>query len=181
MALTEKQIKLVQDTWAIAKNVDGVTDTFYDRLFTTHPQYKTTLFARTNVKAQAKMLAATIDAAVNGLRKTDELVPVLQTLGMRHCYYGVRPKDYAPVGSALLWTLEYYFKEKFTPEVRDAWAAVYGVIESVMASQCETAEGKKALAAYDAKYGTKCWYCNPMVMAGLALAVAGVAFALTTQ
>jgi hemoglobin-like flavoprotein len=36
------------------------------------------------------------------------------------------------VGAALLWTLEKGLGRAFTPEMRDAWATVYGLLASTM-------------------------------------------------
>jgi hemoglobin-like flavoprotein len=143
---------LVEQTWAMAAKIDGFTETFYDRLFTIKPDYKTTLFGRTNIKAQSKMLASMIGTAVDNLRNPDVLVPALQDLGMRHCRYGCRKEHYGPVGEALLWTIQFYLKDKFTPEVKAAWVDVYTTIVTVMTSQLDTAEGQRLLAEYEARY-----------------------------
>ena len=152
MVLPVEKIKLIEDTWAIAVKVDGVVDTFYGRLFTLKPEYKTTLFARTSIQAQSKMLASMLDTAVKNLRNPDVLVPVLTDLGVRHCRYGVRPEHYGAVGEALLWTLEHYLKDKFTPAVKAAWTELYGIVTAVMTAPCETAEGKQMLAEYERRY-----------------------------
>jgi len=36
------------------------------------------------------------------------------------------------VGSALIWTLESALKEKFTPEIKEAWLSLYKVVQSLM-------------------------------------------------
>ena len=190
MSLSDKTIDTVQKTWAVAVKIEGVTDTFYDRLFTIRPDYKTTLFGRTSVKAQAKMLASMIDTAVQNLRNPDVLIPALQQLGMRHCGYGCRPEHYGPVGEALLWTLAFYFKDAFTPDVKAAWTEVYGVIQTVMCSQLETEEGKRLLAQYESKYpspsdtkkpGCGC-NCNlPVIVAVVAVVGIGAAIFMRSR
>jgi hemoglobin-like flavoprotein len=55
-----------------------------------------------------------------------------KALGARHSGYGVSEAHYAIVGEALLWTLDRSLGEGFTPEVRSAWAKVYGVIAATM-------------------------------------------------
>jgi hemoglobin-like flavoprotein len=58
---------------------------------------------------------------------------VVAALGRRHAHlYDVPDEAYAPVGEALLWTLDYGLGEAFTTEVRDAWAALYGVLSKCM-------------------------------------------------
>lgn len=181
MAASKDATSLVEDTWAIAATVDGVTDTFYMKLFEIAPDFKTTLFGRTNIKAQAKMLASTIDTAVKHLRKPDVLVPVLKDLGVRHCRYGVRPEDYAPVAEALLWTLQFYLKDKYTKEVEAAWTGVLTTIATVMGGECSTEEGKRLLAEYESKYpvpkrgGNKACCGNKTTLVVVGLAVVGAA------
>jgi len=69
-----------------------------------------------------------LGTAVAGLGHLDTLVPAMRALGRRHTGYGVKTKHYAPVGSALLWTLEKGLGMSFTPEVKDAWATAYIVL-----------------------------------------------------
>jgi hemoglobin-like flavoprotein len=81
---------------------------------------------------QGRKLMQMLTVAVRGLDRLDELVPAVRALGERHVRYGVRDEHYATVGSALLWTLELGLDEAFTPEVREAWAAVYTVLADTM-------------------------------------------------
>ena len=46
--------------------------------------------------------------------------------------YGVRPEHYDTVAAALIWTLEKGLGEAFTPEVKDAWVAVYTLLAQTM-------------------------------------------------
>ena len=73
-----------------------------------------------------------IDVAISKLDKLDVLIPVLQGLGMRHAGYGVQAAHYETVGAALLKTLGQGLGDAFTPQVRDAWTTVFGVMASVM-------------------------------------------------
>jgi len=61
-----------------------------------------------------------------------KLIPVIQTLGERHKSYGVKEEDYDTVAAALLWTLEQGLGADFTPEVKEAWVAVYGLVAGIM-------------------------------------------------
>jgi hypothetical protein len=56
----------------------------------------------------------------------------VQALGRRHLAYGVRDEHYDTVGGALLWTLEKGLGEAFTPDVKEAWTVVYGIVARVM-------------------------------------------------
>ena len=74
----------------------------------------------------------TLKVAVNGLDDLNALVVVLQRLAERHIKYGVEPKDYTPVGNALLFALKTGLGDDWNPELREAWVTVYRVIATVM-------------------------------------------------
>ncbi len=81
---------------------------------------------------QGRKLMAMITAAVNSLNDLEAVVPTVQDLGRRHVGYGVEDSHYETVGEALLWTLEQGLGPAFTPEVKEAWAAMYGIVAKVM-------------------------------------------------
>ena len=87
---------------------------------------------RGNMAEQRKKLMQMLTAAVKGLDRLDQLVPVVENLGRRHAGYGVTDAHYDTVGSALLWTLEMGLGRAFTAEVKDAWATVYGLLATTM-------------------------------------------------
>lgn len=129
--LTVRQKDLVQGTFAsIATIADDAAILFYQRLFELDPSLKPMF--RGDMVEQRKKLMQMITAAVKGLDRLDQLVPVVQGLGRRHAGYGVRDSHYDTVGAALLWTLEAGLGRQFTPEVKDAWAAVYGLLATTM-------------------------------------------------
>ena len=129
--ITPRQKLLVQQTFAdVAPIADVAARLFYARLFELDPSLET-LF-RSDMDEQGRKLMQMLTVAVHGLDRLDELVPAVRALGRRHVGYGVRDAHYATVGSALLWTLEYGLDDAFTPEVRDTWAAVYGVLVDTM-------------------------------------------------
>jgi hemoglobin-like flavoprotein len=87
---------------------------------------------KTDMNEQRVNLMQMLTAAVKGLDRLDRLVPVVENLGRRHADYGVADELYDTVGEALLWTLEKGLGKAFTPEAREAWAAVYGLLASTM-------------------------------------------------
>jgi hemoglobin-like flavoprotein len=97
-----------------------------------------------DMKEQGQKLMKMIATAVNGLDRLDSIVPAVQDLGRRHVGYGVRPEHYDTVGAALLQTLEQGLGSAFTPEVKQAWATVYGVLAATMK---DAAYGSRPIAA----------------------------------
>ena len=129
--LTLAQKTLVQDSFAtIAPLADDVAVLFYDKLFELDPSLRPMF--RGNMAEQRKKLMPMLTAAVKGLDRLDQLVPVVQDLGRRHAHYGVAEAHYDTVGAALLWTLEMGLGRAFTPEMQAAWATVYGLLSTTM-------------------------------------------------
>ena len=126
-----RQITLVQDSFAqVAPIADEAARLFYAKLFAANPDLKP-LF-KGDMAEQGRKLMATLGVVVKGLDDLGPLVPVAEALAVRHVAYGVEPKDYAPVGAALLDTLREGLGEAFTPEVEAAWAEAYGTLSGVM-------------------------------------------------
>jgi len=129
--VTAGQKSLVQDSFAdIATIADDAAVLFYQRLFELDPSLRQMF--RGDMKEQRKKLMQMLTAAVKGLDRLERLVPVVQDLGRRHAAYGVAESHYDTVGAALLWTLEMGLGRGFTPQVRDAWVAVYTLLATTM-------------------------------------------------
>ncbi len=127
MSLTQTQIDLVKGSFI---HVEPIADTaaglFYERLFQLDPTLRP-LFKR-DMTEQGRMLMQMIAIAVHSLDNLDAVVPAVKALGQRHVGYGVQPAHYETVGAALLWTLEQGLGDTFTPDVKEAWTAVYTLL-----------------------------------------------------
>ena len=129
--LTLTQKTLVQESFAsIAPIADDAAVLFYRRLFEIDPSLQGMF--RGDMAEQRKKLMQMLTAAVKGLDRLDQLVPAGQELGRRHAAYGVLDAYYETVGGALLWTLEMGLGAGFTPETREAWVTVYGLLATTM-------------------------------------------------
>lgn len=129
--MTPSQIDLVQQSFSkVAPIADTAAALFYGRLFEIAPEVKP-LF-RGDMAAQGKKLMATLAVVVGGLKDLPAILPAAEALARRHVDYGVTDAHYAPVGAALLWTLEQGLGDAFTPDVKDAWAEAYGLLSAVM-------------------------------------------------
>lgn len=129
--MTPEQVQLVQESWEKVVPIAGqAAALFYGRLFELDPELKP-LF-KSNIEEQGKKLMQMITMAVNGLSDPGKLIPAVEDLGRRHVGYNVRTKDYEAVGAALLWTLEKGLGEGWTPDVEQAWVAVYTLLAETM-------------------------------------------------
>ena len=135
--MTPQQVTLVQDSFAKVRPIaDTAADLFYGRLFEIAPEVRSMFPA--DMKEQKKKLMAMLGLAVANLDKPDIVVPALQKLGRQHVAFGTRAEHYAPVGAALLWTLEQGLGPAFTLDVREAWTETYGLVSRVMTEAAGT-------------------------------------------
>jgi len=129
--VTNTQKVLVQESFAaVVPIADDAAVLFYRRLFELDPSLQRMF--RGDMTEQRRKLMQMLTAAVKGLDRLDQLVPVVEELGRRHVGYGVADAHYDTVGAALLWTLEKGLGNAFTPDVKDAWIAVYGLLAGTM-------------------------------------------------
>jgi hemoglobin-like flavoprotein len=138
--MTPQQVQLVRTSFAQVEPIATQAATiFYNNLFAADPSLRA-LF-RGDMAQQGERLMSMIGAAVGLLERPHALLPVLRSLGARHAGYGVRDEHYATVGGALLLTLEQGLGAAFTPDVREAWTVLYGVVSRTMmeAAALETA------------------------------------------
>jgi len=136
--VTYAQKVLVQDSFAaIAPNADAVAALFYGRLFEIDPSLRHMF--RGDMAEQRKKLMQMLTAAVKGLDRLEQLVPVVQDLGRRHAKYGVADEHYDTVAAALLWTLEQGLGEAFTEDLKGAWVTVYTLLATTMKSAANEA------------------------------------------
>jgi len=129
--VTKEQVALVQNSFAaIAPIADDAAALFYRRLLQLDPRLQAMF--KGDMTEQRKKLMHMLTLAVKGLNRLEQLVPVVEDLGRRHVGYGVEDRHYETVGEALLWTLEKGLGPAFTPETKEAWVTVYGLLATTM-------------------------------------------------
>jgi hemoglobin-like flavoprotein len=130
--MTPDQIRSVQDSFALVRPIRSeAAALFYGRLFALDPSARP-LFAGADLRAQGDKLMGALGFVVAALGRPGAVPGAVADLARRHAGYGVREGHYASVGEALLWTLERGLGAAFTPELRGAWAAAYGLISGAM-------------------------------------------------
>lgn len=123
--------QLVKESWDLIEPIAPQAATlFYANLFKLDPSLRR-LFTG-DMAEQGDRLMKMIGMAVNLLGQPQVLLPALQGLGRSHAGYGVRDEHYDTVGTAFLSTLQQGLGVAFTPEVREAWIDVYGVMARTM-------------------------------------------------
>jgi len=85
-----------------------------------------------DLAGQKVKLVGMLATAVSNLHQLDAILPAVRNLGSRHRGYGVMAEHYAPVGAALLWTLEQGLGPAFTSDVKVAWGEAYSTLADAM-------------------------------------------------
>ena len=129
--LTDRQITLVRESFeCIMPRAGEFAGNFYDALFGLQPALR--LLFPNDLAAQEKKLIDMLETAVALLNEPERLMPVLEESGRRHALYGVRERNYARVGEALLQTLHATLGAAFDAETAAAWTHVYGLMSETM-------------------------------------------------
>ncbi|HXE87562.1 MAG TPA: globin family protein [Hyphomicrobiaceae bacterium] len=129
--MTPDEIELVRTSFrSVTPIADQAADLFYGRLFDIAPEVRS-LFPD-DLTGQKKKLMAMLATAVTNLHQVETIMPAVRELGRRHVGYGVEETHYAPVGEALIWTLDKGLGPAFTPQVKGAWVSAYTTLATVM-------------------------------------------------
>ncbi len=129
--MTPADVALVKSSFESVKPIAAdAAALFYGRLFEIAPEVKP-LF-KGDINEQGKKLMTTLAVVVNGLDNLPSILPAASTLAKKHVSYGVKPGYYAPVGAALLWTLERGLGAAWTPQLAAAWTAAYTTLSGFM-------------------------------------------------
>jgi nitric oxide dioxygenase len=138
--MTPDQIALLRTSFDKVRPIsEAAASLFYGRLFEIAPEVRP-LF-KGDIAEQGRKLMATLAVVVNGIDDLPALLPAVERLGRRHAGYGVTDAHFAPVGAALIWTLEQGLGPDFTPEVRKAWLEAYVTLAGVMQSAANAPVG----------------------------------------
>lgn len=129
--MTPRQVHLVRTSFAeLSRHQHVAALVFYQKLFELDPALRP-LF-KNDIEEQSRKLMAMLGSLIAMLEGQAGLEEELRAMGERHAGYGVRDEHYATVGAALLGMLDATLDRNFTPEMRGAWLALYGAVETFM-------------------------------------------------
>ncbi|MEV0597887.1 globin domain-containing protein [Streptomyces sp. NPDC050315] len=117
---------------AVGAAIGDITERFYDRLFTAHPELLRDLFNRGNQAAgtQREALAGAIAAFATALVEHPEQRPdaMLERIAHKHASLGVTPGQYEVVHTHLFAAIAEVLGDAVTDEVAAAWDDVYWLL-----------------------------------------------------
>lgn len=141
--MSPQQKYLIRKSFALLEGQGTVPAlVFYRRLFELDPAIRP-LF-KNDIEEQAAKLLDMLGALISHLERTALLEAELRLMGQRHLDYGVLPGHYETVGRALLDMLAATLRDDFTPEVREAWTALYGAVAETMQAGAATGSASGA-------------------------------------
>lgn len=140
-ALLRKSFELVSSR---AGDPHEITQVFYAHLFGAHGEGTSEqlleMFPPLMAPQQDKLLKALIRIVTN-LDDPATLAADLTALGKDHRSRDVQPAQFELVGQSLLFTLEWFAGEAWTPELRQAWTIAYTQAAEIMVSALTEDDG----------------------------------------
>jgi hemoglobin-like flavoprotein len=129
--MTPEQVSLItqsfDEMWPIRRNLAA---SFYNRFFAIAPDARH-LFPDDMQRLHVKLMD-TIAAIVGALDNRALFQSIISHTALQHARFGVSSSQFAAFGDALIWSLEQQFGAAFTPELRQAWIALYEAVQSEM-------------------------------------------------
>lgn len=139
--MDKQTVSVLRTSFAeIGRRRPDVGAVFYKRLFEVAPALRP-MFP-SSLKEQQKKLTASLAQIVAALDQPERLSAQVERLGQRHAEYQVKPAHYQLVGDVLLWTFQQVLQQRFTTQLRAAWAQAYAIVakQMIAAAQAAAAE-----------------------------------------
>ncbi|MFJ4848519.1 globin domain-containing protein [Streptomyces sp. NPDC088733] len=135
--LSEKSATIVRATLpAVGAAINEISERFYDRLFTAHPELLRDLFNRGNQAdgTQRQALAAAIAHFATALVEHPEQRPdaMLARIAHKHASLGISPGQYEIVHTHLFAGIAEVLGDAVTEEVAAAWGEVYWLMANAL-------------------------------------------------
>jgi hemoglobin-like flavoprotein len=130
--VTPEQVNLIRCSWPdAAARAHDIAAAFYARLFELDNS-AARLFAGVDMRVQREKLMQALGVVVQSLDDPSRLLGTIAPMGRRHARYGVERQHFDSVGQALIGAFGDVHGDAFSAEHREAWAAAYALVASVM-------------------------------------------------
>ena len=134
MSVTAAEAEMLRASFHdLRKNMAPASVAFYEALFAKAPELRKMF--RDDIAGQGMRFMTTLGAILTGIEHSGSDDARIATLGQGHRLMGVKPEHFAPMGAALIETLQGELGNAFTPELKTAWEKAYSQIaESIIAA-----------------------------------------------
>ena len=120
----------------VGENIQTIANTFYSKMFAAHPELISDLFNRGNQKQQAQQKALAASVVKFASHLVDDSAPdpvvMLNRIAHKHVSLGVTEAQYQIVYENLMAAIAEVLGDAVTPEVAEAWSAVYWLMADVL-------------------------------------------------
>ncbi|XP_064603224.1 cytoglobin-1-like [Liolophura sinensis] len=184
--LTDRQVKIIQQTWAIIRqDVKRTGIIIFTKFFDQEAEMKkyfpkmvtmndrnelSTDMDRDRLETHALTVMEGLGAAVESLDDTEFLNNVLFAIGQSHVKRKIKPYMLQKLWPSMDYGFREVLKEKYTKETMEAWKKVYWYIKARMSEGIRDAERKKregakaaGAAAHDDEDDADSTFDNPYV------------------
>lgn len=122
----------IQSTFEkILPHLDDFTKIFYQQLFEMKPAFKS-LFGQMELRIKKQMVIRMIEVVVQGINNLESFMSIIQGVHERHHELPIKPEDYQIAGQALIFALEKFLGDEFTPALKQIWRDFYESIVATM-------------------------------------------------
>ncbi|MGL6249842.1 MAG: globin domain-containing protein, partial [Billgrantia desiderata] len=132
--LTQQQEQLIETTApVVAQHLEAITQRFYPLMFARYPEVAS-LFnaAHQQSGAQQRALAGAVLAYVQLRQDPAKAREVLGIVVEKHVSLGIQPDQYPIVGECLMAAIGEVLGEAVTPDIANAWSALYGELAGLL-------------------------------------------------
>ncbi|XP_073339540.1 x globin [Pagrus major] len=141
----EDQIQMIKESWKVIRDdIAKVGIIMFVRLFETHPECKDVFFLFRDVedlerlrssrelRAHGLRVMSFIEKSVARLDQLERLEALALELGKSHYHYNAPPKYYSYVGAEFICAVQPILKERWTPELEEAWKTLFQYVTTLM-------------------------------------------------
>jgi len=131
--MTHRQIELVQASFRkIEPDAEEAGHLFCKRLFEMDPSLRNMF--RGDARDEGRHLMQMIGTVAAGLRRSDQFLPAVEEMMRWYSGYDLNDEYCTKAAAAFLCTLHHSLGETFTPEVCEAWIAMFEKISVALLS-----------------------------------------------
>ncbi|WP_136065969.1 NO-inducible flavohemoprotein [Modicisalibacter radicis] len=132
--LTAEQERIIDATApVVAEHLDTITRQFYPLMFERYPEVAP-FFNQTHQAdgGQPRALASSVLAYVQLRKEPEKVRTAMATVVSKHVSLGIQPDQYPIVGECLMVAIGEVLGDAVTPEVADAWGALYQELATLL-------------------------------------------------
>lgn len=129
--MDEEVLQRLESSFVALKDQgDVLTETFYGRLFTNHPEVRS-MFPD-DMQHQRKKLFQSVAFVVANLRKSDALREKLLQMGAEHVSYGTKAEHYPVVRDNLVAAMGEVAGDLWSEQLEADWKAALDAVSAIM-------------------------------------------------